>query len=202
MKACRYPAFCAAETCQFPTVNLRLNRFYHCAVGMPRQEHDKEDLITDAVALINRVEYSVYSDGLTSPQIVTAGFRSDHCLSVYFDQDPFYQFDLSGLLRRSYADGLLFRSQGDTLAKIKRQRSDGQVTLLRTDLTSTELQDFRASMQLRLQLLKNAIQSKTAVRLRSVTEMPNFDTTLTKQIDAILGHNKKNFLSATINHRK
>jgi hypothetical protein len=168
---------------------------------MPRHEHDKEDLIADAVALIDRAEYSVKVDGAAEPEIVTAGFRRDQSLSVYFDQDPFYQFDSSGLLRRSYAGGFLFRSQGTTLARIQRQRTNGQVTLLRTDLTPIQLREFQDNMRLRLQTLKNAIHTKMAVRLRSVTELPEFDSTLTRQIDVILGHDNT-FLSTTINHRK
>lgn len=168
---------------------------------MTRHESDKEDLIADAVALIDRAEYSMASEDSQPHCIVTVGFRSDRSLSVYFDQDPFYQFDSAGLLRRSFANNFLYRSQGTTLARLQRERSDGAVSLMRTDLTPYELHEFGNRMTQQLTLLKAAILSGAAQRLRTVTDLPDFDTVLIQQIDVVLGH-QVDFLSTSINHRK
>ena len=168
---------------------------------MPRHESDKEDLIADAVALVDRAEYSLIDEVAQETKIVTVGFRSDCSMSIYFNQDPFYQFDSDGLLRRAFADGFLYRSQGTTLAKLQRERTEGRVTLVRTDLTQSELQEFHQRMESLLHEFRNAVHTGKALQLRSVTDLQNFDTLLTQQIDKVLTHEVE-FFSSSINRRK
>ena len=105
---------------------------------MARNEDDKEDLMREASALIERIEISTEINA--AGMIVTAGYRRDASLSLYFNQDAFYQFTETGLLRRAWKDGLLYRSQGDTLAALFRNRSSGQVIMERTDLNPVQLE--------------------------------------------------------------
>lgn len=133
---------------------------------MARHESDREDLIREAVALKTRIEWEVPGE----PEPVVTGVRSDLSLSVFFGQDPVYHFNPKGQLRRAYVDGFLFRTQGDTLAQLHRERSESETTLLRSDLTEAELTEFLAAMRTRLAALRTALQYETATELRSVVD--------------------------------
>ncbi len=175
---------------------------------MARHESEKEDLIAEAIALVDRAEYSrtlqenaVADDELVECQLVTAGFRENGSFSIYFGQDPFYQFDADYALRRAYEGGFLFRSQGNTLAKLKRERSDQQTTLIRNDLNSTELNEFFDRMVEQLISFQNCLRDGTAKLLRSVTKLPQIDRSIAGFLDNVL-KNEAPLLSAPINKRK
>jgi hypothetical protein len=131
---------------------------------MARDEADREDLIREAVALTERAEFRI--DG--SAELVTIGFRTTKAMSVFIGQDPVYHFDPEGRLRRAFVDGFLFRSQHTTLARMVRERTETQTLLLRTDLTESELGDFRSRMLSALQNLQQSIKDGSAVISRSV----------------------------------
>lgn len=133
---------------------------------MARHEADREDLIREAVALKTRIEWDVPGE----PEPVVTGVRSDLNLSIFFGQDPVYHFNPKGQLRRAYVDGFLFRTQGSTLARLQRERSGVETTLLRHDLTEPELAEFLTSMRSRLAALRTALQNEVATALRSVVD--------------------------------
>lgn len=116
------------------------------AKTMNRQESDREDLMREAIALSQRME--VRCDGFND--IVTLGFRNADALSIFIGQDPVYQFDPDARLRRAFVDGLLYRSQHDTLAQLTRQRTEGRTVLARVDLAAPDLAAFRNTMNQRL----------------------------------------------------
>jgi hypothetical protein len=124
---------------------------------MTRNESDREDLMREAVALVRRAEFTF--PGRSDP--VFAGFKRTGGLSIYFGPDPVYQFDENGRLRRAYFDGLLYRTQGETLARMKRERSERETVLVRTDLSPAELQSFLNTMQEHLRWLKSEIDSSS-----------------------------------------
>ena len=137
---------------------------------MARQESVKEDLIRDATALVERAE--LMCDG--HPERITIGFFRDGRMAVYFDQDPFYQFDTEGRLRRAFEDGFLYRSQGLTLARLKRRRTSdeppAETTILeRLDLDQQLLRSFQARMSDRLTWLHHAIQRNQIRVTRAVS---------------------------------
>ena len=138
---------------------------------MARQESDKEDLIHDATALVERAE--LICDGAST--VITVGFFRNGRCSVYFDQDPFYQFDSQGRVRRAYENGFLYRSQASTLARMDRHRptnDDGKtekVVLQRSDLTEVELIEFRERMLGLIRGLCDSIQSKRYSVQRAAT---------------------------------
>lgn len=134
--------------------------------AMARHEADKEDLIRDAVALRNRIEWDVPCE----PEAVVTGLRSDQSLSVFFGQDPVYHFNPDGQLRRAYVDGFLYRTQGETLAKMHRERTETETVLVRVDLDEESLGDFLSSMRARIKQLRRALAEKVASCLRSVTD--------------------------------
>lgn len=170
---------------------------------MSRQESDKEDLMAEATALVERAEFARASDTSTHPgwTVVTAGFRSDHSLSLYFDQDPFYQFDSAGRLRRSYEAGFLFRSTGDTLARLQRTRTEARTTLLRHDLSADELRDFRDRMRLNLTNFFDRLSANSLSLLRVVPTNGDIKGRLIEAVQAVLNQ-EPHFLSQTIRVRR
>jgi hypothetical protein len=122
---------------------------------MARQESDREDLMREATALVRRAELSY--PGRTNHDPVIAGFRRDGRLAVYFGADPVFQFDDLHLLRRAYAAGFLYRTQGKTLARLARHRTQDETQLLRHDLNPEELATFRQAARNHLAELQQAI---------------------------------------------
>ena len=134
---------------------------------MARHEADREDLIRDATGLRNRIEWVVPGE----PEPVVTGLKSNGHLSLYFGQDPVYQFDSAGRLRRAYAGAFLYRTEGATLARIHRERSAGETTLQRRDLSVDELTDFLAAMTTRVRRLRASLAERSAQELRRVCEI-------------------------------
>lgn len=131
---------------------------------MARQESDREDLIRDAVAYADRIEWLVPGEAMP----VFAGLRNDGCFAVYFGPDPVYHFDSEGRLRRAFVDGLLYRTQGSTLASLDRQRMADETVLERSDLKADDLASFLDSMAERLAALIKSLNEKTARETRAV----------------------------------
>jgi hypothetical protein len=146
---------------------------------MARHEADREDFLAEAVALTRRVE-GVLADRET---VVVAGFRAGDWLSVYFGPDPMYQVDSAGRLRRAFEDGFLFRTQGETLARLTRTRTATETALVRHDLTPGELAAFRGRMTDRLADFVAALESQS---FRPQRQIPVADATLLDDIAARL----------------
>ena len=149
---------------------------------MARNESDREDLIREATALRNRVEWQV--SGELEP--VFAGVRSDGSLSIYFGADPVYQFSATGGLRRAYVDGFLYRTQGETLARLNRERSTENTVLHRSDLSPENLSQFLSTMDYRLLRLKQSLADGSATQLRSVSDgdLPDYESLINSAIVA------------------
>jgi hypothetical protein len=123
-----------------------------------------EDLMRELVALTERVE-------LRGPAVadrIVAGFHRDGRLSVYFGEDPYYQFDPEGRLRRALIDGRLIRTQGNGLAALTRVRNAEATELVRRDLDSAELEHFVGLMLERVGGLREALASGRLVVTRQV----------------------------------
>lgn len=148
---------------------------------MAINEDDREDLLREAVALVPRAELHVH--GL--PELLTAGFRSNGMLSLYFGQDPMYQFDQSGRLRRAFEGGLLFRTAGATLSRLQRVRSEDTVTLLRHDLHPQELTEFRSRMQQQLATLQTALENESVTVVRCVPENQDWTSLLLESLTKV-----------------
>lgn len=163
---------------------------------MAKHEQDREDLMREAVALPDRVELSVAGFEC----LVTIGFRSNSAMSLFIGQDPVYQFDPEGRLRRAYVDGLLYRSQGTTLALLKRERTETATLLLRKDLDAGSLHGFRTTMQNSLEILRVCLETGQFTSVRRVPEsvdhIPRIHTALIAIRDA------EPWLSPAINRRR
>lgn len=162
---------------------------------MARHESDREDLIREAVALTTRAE--ILFDGYEEP--VTIGFRSNNAMSIFVGQDPVYQFDPQGALRRAYVGGFLFRSQHEALARMHRVRTETETILSRIDLTSEELQKFQTAMRSCVQSLLSAVQEERFQVLRSVPESFGWREVLQTELARVM--NAVPWLSTKINAR-
>ncbi|HEV3024921.1 MAG TPA: hypothetical protein VGX76_20740 [Pirellulales bacterium] len=126
---------------------------------MARQEQDREDLLAEATALVERVELAV--EGFDEPLV--AGFRRDGSASVYFGADPAYHFNSHGELRRAYAAGLLYKAEGVSqsrhgrLVALERCRAAGEVQLVRHELDADENARFLDALSRRLASLGEAL---------------------------------------------
>jgi hypothetical protein len=145
---------------------------------MARREADREDLMREAAALVRRVEWEVPAE----PAPVVAGLRRDGSLSVYFGADPVFHFDANAGLRRAFVAGSLWRTQGDTLARLTRVRTSDRTELARHDLTGDELAAFRAEMLGRLEHLSQCLERRQSQVVRQIPS----DAEVTTDIAAAL----------------
>lgn len=97
-----------------------------------------ENLLRDAVALVQRAEISVPSHSAT----IVVGFRRGGAFSVYFGGDPVYQFNDAGQLRRAFVDGVLYKADAGRLVTLMRVR-DGNATTLHSHVL---IEDEQASI--------------------------------------------------------
>lgn len=109
---------------------------------MARQEHDREDILAEARALVQRA--SVVLPGEARPTVF--GFRPEGGASFYFGPDRAYHFTSAGQLRRAFVDELLYKAELGRLVALRRERSADRVALVRHELNAAEQAAFLAEM--------------------------------------------------------
>jgi len=97
---------------------------------MARSEQDREDILREATALVQRIELEL--PGQAEPVIV--GFRRDGSASLFFGADPVFQFNSQRQLRRAFVAGTLIKAERGRLVSLDRRRTATRVELLRTEL--------------------------------------------------------------------
>lgn len=120
---------------------------------MARQEHDREDLLKEATALVERAELQIADEA----EPIVVGFRRDGAASVYFGADSAYHFNAAGELRRAYYHGNLLKAERGKLVSLARRRTADEVVLVRHDLASDEVPAFLAELARRLGSLRVAL---------------------------------------------
>jgi hypothetical protein len=128
---------------------------------MARDESSREDLLREATALVERVELRITgSDTVSCDSVdhIVVGFRANGSASFFFGEDPVYQFNSAGELRRAYVDGLLFKAARGRLVSIERKRQPNEVQLLSRHLTDTEQVEFADKMRGRLRELADSLR--------------------------------------------
>lgn len=131
---------------------------------MATNESDREDLLAEAVSLIRRIE--IKADGESDNLVI--GFRTTGWLSIYFGQDLMYQFDEVGRFRRGYVDGLLYRTQGEAVAQLRRERSASETALVRLDLTGERLITFQCQVLEKVRSLRARLVAGQFTLLRQI----------------------------------
>ena len=124
---------------------------------MARHESEREDLLREATALVERVELTI----LEFEEPVIIGFRREGAASVFFGADPVYQFNRAGELRRAYVGGLLYKAEHGRLVGLRRERSDTEVVLIRRELDDTESKVLLSVLEAHLSLLKAAFSQSS-----------------------------------------
>ena len=158
---------------------------------MRRGEGKDEDLMTEAVSLVKRIECRYPS----RPDPATIGFNNLGWLFVYLGSDPMYRFDEQGRLRRAFVDGYLFRTTGQTLARLERQTetSSGSAatqvesTLSRNDLSQIELDAFRLRMLQELNELLHGLRCGSIDRQHpsdAIDLKPQFEEALMRVLES------------------
>ena len=129
---------------------------------MARREAPREDLIRDAVALVDRIEF-------TSPDQppIVVGFRKDGSVSFYFGEEPVYQFNANGALRRAHVDGII-KAENGHLVRLRKQRCEGQVQLVRQELNDAQQRELLESALARLGALRASIEAEACQASRQV----------------------------------
>jgi hypothetical protein len=117
---------------------------------MARDESEREDLLREATALVERIELAPAGDGDDAGERAVAGFRAGGAMSIYFDSEPAYHFNSDGELRRAYCDGLLVKAEAGRLVAMERRRQANEVQLVRHEMTDAEQAEFMSSMSNRL----------------------------------------------------
>ena len=121
---------------------------------MTRQENDREDLLREAIGLVDRVEIRVC--GWTASLV--AGFRDQGAVSLFVGQDEVYQFDTHLALRRGYWQGKLLKAERGRLVELTRQRTPTQTLLQRRALSSDEEQAHLRRLSGRLEQLRTSLR--------------------------------------------
>lgn len=149
---------------------------------MARREADREDIMREAIALRRRVSLAI--PGSAEP--VVCGVRADGRWSFYLDPDRVYQFDNELRLRRAYVAGFLYRTQGTTLARMHRERSDTETVLVRKDLNCQELLEFLQDARLSLQDHLCALNSESVQVIETIPRDADVQSELSSTLERLL----------------
>lgn len=123
---------------------------------MARTEHDREDLLREATAMVERAELQI--PGCSDPIVV--GFRRNGSFSCYFGGDPVYQFNTAGELRRAFVGGLLYKGEQGRLIALRRERSENETLLLRQSCDDQTAAALLRSARERLAQLEAALNQQ------------------------------------------
>ena len=122
---------------------------------MASHEADREDLLRQATALVERVELRYC--GCTEP--VVAGFRRDGSASFFFGVDPVFQFTAAGALRRAYQRGLLYKADRGRLRELARERTANEVVLRSRELSDSEARALCEGARTQLRVLAETLRA-------------------------------------------
>jgi hypothetical protein len=137
---------------------------------MAREEQDREDLMREATALVERIEFRV------EDRTIIVGFRRGGAGSIFFDADPAYHFNGAGELRRAFVDEVLYKAERGQLIGLRRERTASEVALVSHALPATEVVRFLGDLQERLESLRTAIDEHSATVVSQIpTDGPLVD---------------------------
>jgi hypothetical protein len=109
---------------------------------MSREEYDREDLLREATALVQRVELQLAGH----PETWIVGFRRDGAGSLFVGSDLVFQFNAAHELRRAHVGGKLVKAERGRLVWLVRQRTDDEVQLVRSEFTAAETAELLAKL--------------------------------------------------------
>jgi len=127
---------------------------------LAKQEVDREDILREATALVNRVELEV--SGRAVGDHIVFGFRECGSLAVYFGGEPVYQFNANQALRRAYHQGCLLKAVDCLLVSMRRERQDDKLQLLSTSWDEEKTREFIGQVRRDMMQLAEAITAGEA----------------------------------------
>jgi hypothetical protein len=131
---------------------------------MAREEHDREDLLAEATALVERAELAL--PGRAEPIVI--GFRRDGCGSIYLTASLVWHFNSQGRLRRAFADGLLYKAEHGRLVALRREQGADEVQLVRRELGAGETARFLDELERHLDELRQDLALETVRIMRQI----------------------------------
>jgi hypothetical protein len=148
---------------------------------MAREESDREDLLREATALVERAELRTRDE----PEPVTAGFRRDGSLSLFFGADPVFQFNSAGELRRAFRAGKLLKAERGKLVELERVRTAEETQLWRSELDDARVAVLLAEMRDRIARLSASLAQGA---YEVVGQVPAESDVVGRLRDAVLKH--------------
>ncbi len=148
---------------------------------MSRYEAEREDMLVEARALVDRAEYQ--APGYEQPLV--AGFRANGALSLFFGEDPALHWNSQGELRRAYVGGLLYKAEHGRLVALQRERTVAETTLVRHELSDDEQRQFQVTLKMLLLHLREKFD-RGEVRLLREVRSPAATGDLAVRIRAVL----------------
>ena len=122
----------------------------------------REDLISDAVALVDRAEYSF--DWFPDAAVVV-GFRRSGALSLFFGEDEVYHFQPNGEFRRGFWAGKLLKAERGQIVALTRIRTANATNLVRKDLSPEQQQAHHRRLTARLKQLAASLATDQPPRI-------------------------------------
>jgi hypothetical protein len=132
---------------------------------MSRQQHDREDLLREATALVDRVSLRLSGHD----EEIVVGFRRDGSASIYWGGSCVYQFTSLGHLRRAYVGDLLYKAERGQLISLRRVRNVDVVELTRHALSDIQTQAFLLEMREKLESLHDGLAKQSFTILGQVS---------------------------------
>jgi hypothetical protein len=154
---------------------------------MARIEEDREDLMRDATALVRRMEIQI--DGQEDPIFI--GYKRSDYLSIYLSQDLVYHFDNYHQLRRAFVKPFLYRSEGDSLTRLARARTESTSELHSAKLSDEELNQFQLEMHNHLSSLHDALNANQFKVIQQIPEEDDITEELKASLKEVLSLNGK-----------
>ncbi len=148
---------------------------------MAHQERNREDLLLEATALVERAEFQIAGES----EAVVIGWRTNGAASIYFGQDVAYHFNSAGHLRRAFIEGRLIKAEDGQLASLVRHRSTDAVHLVRHDLMPAESAKLLAEAAGRINGVASALAGKQFQLLRQVPPDGTFTVRATFWLQSI-----------------
>ena len=136
---------------------------------MARSQQPREELLRDATALVDRVSFQ--AGDWTEPVVV--GFRSNGAASIYFGEDPVYQFNCDNELRRSHWRGKRIKAEQRQLQFLRQQPGSSRLQLSTIALDAHQTNEFLDELTKRLELLRTAVFHRNLRVIGQVPEQPD-----------------------------
>ncbi|MEE3371589.1 MAG: hypothetical protein VX346_19815 [Planctomycetota bacterium] len=151
---------------------------------MARAQQPREELLRDATALVERVSLQV--SYWTEPVVI--GFRSNGAVSIYFGEDPVYQFNRDDELRRSHWRGQRIKAQQRQLKLLRQEPGSPRLQLSNTDLGTDQTNAFVDELAKRLELLRTAVFRRKLRVIGQVPERPDLLPRLHIWLESLAAH--------------